>query len=766
MCQPTSERTRASVRVIGIAVLALASILLAGGEAAPRGQGQVDRTQSHPTVKPPQEKVTSLQTSLKNEVTVTLKLVQVIVTDAKGKPALDLEKADFVLYDNGKLQTITDFEKHFIGAPKESAAEGRLPSGRDARSLMNRKFIFLVDYLTNDLEGLAKSRRAAKEFLDAKAQPGDEIALFSFSTATGLTLHEYFTTDHEKIRTGLRKMRDVPGVGGGWDSFEEFGHEPMGMEVLGAEVSKLRHAGNSSLDFFSQMAEWAKALARVPGQKSIIYFSRGFAKDGIRLGNPLYLRFEAMVRGLASANAPVFTVNTTTGVGAKVAAGAFPEGSLEQMSQMTGGKYFNDVNYYARNAEELHNLTGNYYVLGYRLGAAWDGRFHELKVDVKKPGHRVYGQRGYFNPLPFNKLSEAEKHLQLIDMALGERAYMGSRVSFPMIAVPYSRWAPKVRRRDRPETGGLATARDVFLISEISPEGIREDVGDSTEVFSLVLDEHQAIVSSQRVLFDWSKSKSEREKLLQYSSVAIRPGRYECRVVVRNVDDGRCAVGSCSVIVPEGETIAETAADKARMPEGTPGPANIIGFRLDMPLLLIEGKEVSYLNFVPPAPGQTGKERGAGKAASAAGQSLFDVFPFPAKQYRPLVGELANGATDLYAVLRCRRAGRIEMTGAVAGQLRAELEVAVRAAVIPASGGEETPVSVDVLNVTNERTIPGNEAGAIEMKQPDAEPGDIMLLGFDLPELAPGPYKLRIDAEGASVMVEFAVGPGPSTGKY
>ena len=75
---------------------------------------------------------------LQHEVTVTLKLIQVFVTDANGKPALDLERSDFVITDNGKPQTITDFEKHVLALPapgpqprqRQSPPRPRLPSPR------------------------------------------------------------------------------------------------------------------------------------------------------------------------------------------------------------------------------------------------------------------------------------------------------------------------------------------------------------------------------------------------------------------------------------------------------------------------------------------------------------------------------------------------------------------------------------------------------------------------------------------------------------
>jgi hypothetical protein len=54
---------------------------------------------------PPQE-------ALQYEVTVSLKLVQVYVTDKNGQPVADLNKEDFIVLDDGKPVAVTDFERH------------------------------------------------------------------------------------------------------------------------------------------------------------------------------------------------------------------------------------------------------------------------------------------------------------------------------------------------------------------------------------------------------------------------------------------------------------------------------------------------------------------------------------------------------------------------------------------------------------------------------------------------------------------------------
>jgi len=660
MRRPIKEMALAISRVALISFFLLIVLSPPCGLASPRTSAQ--------------NKAKPVQEPLRNEVTVTLKLVQIFVLDAKGHPALDLEKSDFALRDNGQLRTITEFEKHFLRVPGVTLQTTALPPAQDLSSVMNRKFIFLVDYVANDLEGIMKSKNAALAFMETKLQPGDEVALFSFSTASGLTLHEYLTADHEKVRAAIKKMRDVPGIRPAEEDFSAFGHEPMGMELMIQDLFAPHggHAGSGADPrvFFSQVEEWAKALGRIPGQKNVILFTRGFGTGVVVPSNPLFPFFQAMGRALASANAPVFSVNTTTGAGAKVAAGVFPEASLEYLSKLTGGKYVGDVDLYARNAEDIQSATANYYVLGYSIPASWDGRFHEIKVEVRRPGYRVFGQRGYTNPLPFNRLSPLEKHLHLLDLALAEKGYAEQHLAFPLVALPFS----------------SGNGPNALLLAAIPVERLRQDVGDKTECISLILDQDKTIVNGRRFEFDWATVQGERA--CQYSAVSLPAGRYDCRVVIRNLDNGRGAVGACSVEIP-----AKATAD----------------LWLDPPLLVVDGGEIPYIDV-----------SGGDKGVPGAPVSLFQVFPFPPKEFVPLVGDLELGTARIYAVLRSFEKGVEE----------SELEIAAWLA--PDGSAEKIPLTVEILSVA------GSGEAAVRFIQ------------LELPSLRSGRYELHITAEDAT----------------
>ena len=612
--------------------------------------------------------------SLQYEVTVTLKLIQVHVADPKGNPALDLEASDFVLYDNGRRQTITAFEKHAMSFPvvkdvspaEVKVQETRALPARDVASLLNRKFIFLIDYERNDLEGIMKSKEAALAFMDSQLQQGDEVALFSTSPMRALTLHEYLTADQRKVREAIARLKDLPGdtLPPGV-SLDASSPEFMGMEKMGREMIARHAMGDPSRmrSFFLSLADLAKVLRQIPGQKNIILFSRGFGRNIMNVGSVIKDDYLSMGRELASANSPVFAINTATGM-AKMAP---PETSLEYLSKLTGGKYFDSVDQETKIAQDIQTATGNYYVLGYSIGAAWDGKFHDIKVEVKKPGYAVLSQKGYFNPRPFNTLSPFEKHLHLLGLALGDRASSGVQLDFPLLALPFS----------------AAGGQNTILLAEIPGQKAVDVVGDKVELISLVFDPEKTIVDAKRIQLDLRKIGGER--IFEYTTAALAPGRYDCRVVLRNMDNGKGAVGACAL------SIVEQQAG---------------GLKLFPPLLLATGQEETYLNA-----------SGEGSKAEGGDFSLFQAYPFSPRTYHPLLGELKEGISSLCAVLRCVSGGTEQPA----------IEVSVQPG--EQDRGQRTPLSTNILETMDD----GETA--------------IYLVELKLPKLTAGRYDLHFLVE-------------------
>jgi VWFA-related protein len=630
------------------------------------------------------------QKAFQYEVTVVLKLVQVFVTDNEGNPVTDLTKDDFILYDNSKLQTITDFEKHLLSRPKNTPVpekkvevlleETTLPPSQEVQTRMNRKFILLLDVDRNSMRGVVKSKKAALHFIDSQVQPDDEVGVFSYSELAGLVVNEYLTTDHEKVIDAVKRIKGVPGYGGDRSLISQPGMgsgervDGMSLNAGGQQTGSAQAAqqqnsqsqltaprGPSSdivaktNNFINNIKDFAKILRYIPGYKNIIFFSGGiprsllFAKEQTIREN-----YEEMGQELASASSPVYSVSTL---------GPGRVESLDMLSEISGGKYLYLVDHYEQVATQIQNITSNYYVLGYYIDEAWDGKFHKIKVEVKRKGCEVQAQSGYFNPKPFTELSEFEKEVHLIELALSENPYLQD---------PYSLNNTSLHCSEKKEA-------NCVLLSEIPLKEIEEIVTGKTEHANFILDSENNVVFSTKGDIDFSSFSQER--IYSYSILSLPPGHYTCRTIIRNLQTGKVALASSPVEILE--------------------PLKS-GLRLDPPLFLIPDKESTYIRLI--------------KGRKKDPLSISDVYPLLSNRDSPLIGELDKRVPKLLAVVRC----------VVADIQKPEVNIA--AYIIEKESGNMTELSLSILN--SERK----------------ENTDNLLLEIQLPELKPGEYAITISA--------------------
>jgi len=538
------------------------------------------------------------QEELKHEVAVVLKLVQVYVTDKKGNPVTDLEKSDFILYDEGKLKIVTDFERHIFKLEKEIKDTKSDPIQKTS-PMLNRKFFILLDYGRNDIYGINKSKNAALHFIDTQIQPTDEVAVLSFSALRGLILHEYLTTDFKIIREAIKKMKGVPGTMGGAPSLglsaaESYMQSGALVEPSGATAEEGRFAGVNALESIKIIRDFAKSLRYIPGYKNIIFFSNGFS--GGRMFRDV---FEDMCKELASSNTPVYTVNTCQLEKRTLQQPDY----LKRLSDLSGGKYFINVADYESVATGIQDITGNYYVLGYYIDENWDGKYRKIKVDVKRKGCIVHVQGGYFNPKPFTEFSESEKRLHLFDLAMSENPQFQVPTIFPSIALQCS---------EEEES-------NLLMLSEIHIDKIKEVTRGETEVLTLIFDEEKNIAEYH--IGELNFYTLPYNKICIYSISSLLPGMYECRLVIRDIKTGKGAVATSSVVIPD-------VSDS--------------GIKLFPPLLLIPEKKTFYLKLSKDQ--KKGTEKGS--------LSINDIYPYLANNFSPLVGEVNQEISSLLAVLR------------------------------------------------------------------------------------------------------------------
>jgi VWFA-related protein len=601
-----------------------------------------------------------------HEVSVTLKLVQVHVEDEAGNPVKDLKREDFILYDNRELKIITDFERHFLDAePNQIDPKGDIASA----FRMNRKFLFLIDLVGNDSIGLLEAKTAAMHFIETQLQPGDEVGILSYTPMTGLILHTYFTTDMEAIKRAIADAKEVP-LGkspAGLSLATEVARAEAGAGRLGPESSAtqmlsrgfreppLATAPRTKVNLPLSLVELSQALRYIPGIKNVVLFSGG---GGVRLQG----LYEYMARELAAANCQVYTVNTYGQRAHFRGYMQIGEDNLKAVADFSGGKYYETTEGYDMIARDIQSLTGNYYVLGYYIDSKWDGKYHEIKVEVKRPGCRVRAQAGYFNPRPFSSLSDLEKQLHLIDVAMSRNPYFEAPDRFPLLGIGHIRQ-------------GNGT---LLLLSEIRSEAIRQALGTEIEIFTLIFDRENTVVESNRGEINFRTIPED--DVCQYSILSLEQGRYECRVVLRNSETGRSAVGTTSVEVDEAEGR---------------------GVSLYPPFLLAPRKPCFFLF-----------SHREGETDSMKNRSLQDFCPLLVKGSSPVIGAIPSETEKILAVLRF-------------------------------SVGEETDLELD-LTVTLRDGILEKDSPVmfivLDSKKLGSE--DALLIEIDLPELSPGGYAL------------------------
>ena len=383
------------------------------------------------------EQANKVQKTLKHEVTVTLKLIQVSVTDKKGNPISDLEKSDFLLYDNGKLKTITEFEKYLLTLPGEKADDEKPEIDKtikpvktpDKPPLITRKFMLFFDFAFNDAQGILKAKEAALYFIDTQLHPDDEVSIISYNTFKGLTLHEYFTTEHGKVRDVVESFGLKDSGGRVQNIIGDYLIENRGLDWMGEKREILRgfqkdNYRSQVLNFSQELKDLAKALRYIPGRKHIILFSSGVANfilsdsdfgERRKSANMRY-HYEEMCDELAASNSSVYPVNTAGKIVSHFKdRDDMGDYSLRQLAKLSGGIYYDNISSYKEITEQIHNITSSYYVLGYYIEDKRDGKYRKIKIKVKRKGCKVQAQKGYFNPKPFTEFSELEKLFHLID---------------------------------------------------------------------------------------------------------------------------------------------------------------------------------------------------------------------------------------------------------------------------------------------------------------------------------------------------------------
>ena len=414
-------------RVCGVALLfvaLVAGVSLLARDQQPPPAAQPPATQppatQPPATKPPADQQQPTPTFRTGTDVVR---VDVTVLDRKGLPHSTLTADDFEVTEDDVLQPITSFKYVAVtGHPDEGdelSLPIRSPSHAAAEAARDDVRVFLIfwdEYHIGRFQPTLQAKEYLTKFVREAFGPKDLVAFMDPLTPTDAIR---FTRDRLQLTEEIRKLRGRLGEYLPARSALEESH----LYHMG-DIEKLR--SEVSISALKAAAVWLGSLRQ--GRKAIVLLSQGMR--GLRRDDERSL-FQDLIRASNDSNAAFYSINP---LGMSVNRMRWsPFDMLESLAIDTGGEYFNS-NDYRRALNRVVTQSSAYYLIGYSPPQQrFDGKYHKIKVRVKKSGLEVRARNGYWAP-------------SVADMTRAEKAVAEAKLP-PAIETALSQLPPPVSRR-------------------------------------------------------------------------------------------------------------------------------------------------------------------------------------------------------------------------------------------------------------------------------------------------------------------------------
>jgi VWFA-related protein len=366
--------------------------------------------------------------------------VDVIATDRQGNPVTDLTSQDFEVFEDDKPQSIESFKLvELTGRPEGSEPARAIRTTYDEESEAQREdvriFVFLLDDYHVRLAASLAARRVLVDFIRNELGPLDLIGvMYPLTPVSGLLL----TRDHESV---VRTIEGFEGRKGDYLPRNEF--EEKYATYPTDVVERIRNQVS-----LSAVEGLAVRLGGVrEGRKAIILVSEGFSnyvppqlRDPIAsmpgLGNPnrrnpnagrtmaeereqffsnsdLNVDMQDVFRAANRGNTAIYALDprglaafeydVTENIGLETDLNMLNAtmNTLRTLADETDGRAIVNRGDLQGGLKQIVRDSSVYYLIGYNsTQAPADGKFHEIKVRVKRSGVQVRARKGYWALTP------------------------------------------------------------------------------------------------------------------------------------------------------------------------------------------------------------------------------------------------------------------------------------------------------------------------------------------------------------------------------
>lgn len=378
-----------------------------------------------PPVAPPQTPQTPTFRTAIDAVTV-----DVIVTDKQGNPVTDLTEADFEIKENNKLQKIDTFKRVDLTGNKFDVDPAKAApilsmetmSREAARDDVRLVTIFLDDYHTRRGNAMATRDKVAK--FVAELDPRDMVAvMYPLTPVTAIT----YSRDHEGIARAIQKFD-----GRKYDYTPRNAAEQIYFRLSRPQIEELRNA--IVIDAIEGLCVYLGTLRQ--GRKTVLMVSEGMASSlpveietggqvsstpgsvssqlrdraDFQASSSLLMRMKGIFDAANRTNTSIYTLDPRG-----LATGEFDVSdpsvpfesdrkvlnestdNLRVLADQTDGRAIVGRNDPMPALRQMIKDSSAYYLLGYTsTEAPRDGKFHEIKLNLKRKGLDVRYRKGYW----------------------------------------------------------------------------------------------------------------------------------------------------------------------------------------------------------------------------------------------------------------------------------------------------------------------------------------------------------------------------------
>jgi len=514
--------------------------------------------------------------------TANVVVVDVTVTSRDGKPIGNLGKSDFLLSEDGKLQTLQSCELQKLDTkPLEPILPAKTLQTRDAPTPPapavahetpakkpdlhdHRLIVMLFDISSMQPQEQIRSVDAAIKFLGTQMTTSDVVSIMTFGTDLKTVLD--FTADRDQLISTLHAFH----VG---EASELSGQADTGADTQ--DISGSFVADETEFNIFNSdrklaaLEDAARRLAPYPEKKALVYISSGIQKTGVDNQSQLQATVNAAIRANVAfypidarglmATPPGGDASQAASVGSNLYTGSAQtslmdnfhntQETLDTLAADTGGKALLDSNDLTLGMTQVQKDMSSYYILTYAsTNSAEDGKYRRITVklapklaDLKaKLDYRL----GYYAPTTFAKMTGINKEAQLQEALESENPVTDLPIA---VEVDYFRLA---------KTKYFVPISVRIPGSALSFRNKGAKAATEMDFIGEILDSHGKQASAVRDTIPLNMAASRAgevtRKQIQYDTgFTLGPGKYTLKFVARENGDGKTGTFESPFVIPD-----------------------------------------------------------------------------------------------------------------------------------------------------------------------------------------------------------------------